>query len=100
MTMMNKTVNIAIQVLPSGGGKHPYDMVDEAISIIKNSGFPYKVCPFETVIEAPYQDAMNLAGEVQEACYRAGAEQLMCYIKIQSSAGGRVSIDDKMHKYE
>jgi uncharacterized protein YqgV (UPF0045/DUF77 family) len=35
----------------------------------------------------------------QEACYAAGADSLMTYIKIQSSTMD-VSIDDKMEKYE
>ncbi len=97
---MRKTVNLAIQVLPSSEGKHPYEIVDKAIAVVKKAGVPYKVCPFETVIEAPYDEAMDIAKKVQEACYDAGAEKLMCYMKIQSSARGDVTINDKMEKYE
>ncbi|MGM0650770.1 MAG: thiamine-binding protein [Bacteroidota bacterium] len=95
----NNTINLAIQVLPESSKKHPYTIVDEAIAVIKNSGFPYKVCPFETVIEAPYDEAMAIAKKVQEACYKAGAEKLMCYMKIQSSGKNNVTIQDKMEKY-
>jgi len=35
----------------------------------------------------------------QQACYEAGAESLMTYVKIQSSLEN-VSIEDKMEKYE
>ncbi|MEA3429501.1 MAG: thiamine-binding protein [Thermodesulfobacteriota bacterium] len=86
-------------MLPTSGSKHPYDIVDEAIAVIKEAGVPYKVCPFETVIEAPYDVAMDIAKKVQEACYEAGADKLMCYMKIQSAAADNVTIQDKMEKY-
>jgi uncharacterized protein YqgV (UPF0045/DUF77 family) len=97
---MNNIVNVAIQVLPTSKDKKTYDLVDEAIAIIKASGFKYKVCPFETVVEAPYDDVMKLVKKVQEACYVAGAEKLLCYLKIQSNKNEDVTIYDKMKKYE
>lgn len=96
---MNKTVNIALQILPTSKTIHPYTLVDRAIEVIKASGLRYKVTPFETVMEGSYDDIMNVVKQAQEACYKAGAESLMTYIKIQSSTKD-VSIDDKMEKYE
>ena len=96
---MDKIVNIALQVLPTSKTIHPYTLVDKAIEVIANSGLRYKVCPFETVLEGTYEDIMKVVKQAQEACYEAGADSLMTYIKIQSSKGD-VSIDDKMEKYE
>jgi len=96
---MNKTVNIALQVLPTSKTIHPYKLVDKAIEVIANSGLRYKVCPFETVMEGTYEDIMKVIKQAQDACYEAGAESMMTYIKIQSSVSD-VSIDDKMEKYE
>jgi len=96
---MNKTVNIALQVLPTSKTIHPYKLVDKAIEVIANSGLRYKVCPFETVMEGTYEDIMKVIKQAQDACYEAGAESMMTYIKIQSSVSN-VSIDDKMEKYE
>jgi len=96
---MDKIVNIALQVLPTSKTIHPYAIVDKAIEVIANSGLRYKVCPFETVLEGAYEDIMKVVKQAQEACYEAGADSLMTYIKIQSSKGD-VSIDDKMEKYE
>ena len=67
--------------------------------MIASSGLRYKVTPFETVMEGNYEEIMNVVKLAQEACYTAGAESLMTYIKIQSSTND-VSIDDKMEKYE
>lgn len=95
---MKHIVNIALQILPTSTTKHPYSIVDEAIKIIANSGLKYKVTPFETVIEGDYDEVMQIAKHAQEACYAAGADSLMTYVKIQSSKTD-VSIEDKMEKY-
>lgn len=96
---MNKIVNIALQILPSSPTIHPYKLVDKAIEVIANSGIKYRVTPFETVMEGTYDEIMNIVKLAQEACYESGAENLMTYIKIQSSTED-VTIDDKMEKYD
>ena len=96
---MQNTVNIALQILPASKYKHPYALVDEAIKIIANSGLKYRVTPFETVMEGTYDEIMAVVKEAQEACYAAGADSLMTYLKIQSSTE-QVHIEDKMAKYE
>ena len=96
---MNNIVNIALQVLPTSKSIHPYKIVDKAIEIIAASGLRYKVTPFETVMEGSYEGIMQVIKQAQEACYTAGADSVMTYIKIQSSTEA-VSIDDKMEKYE
>lgn len=96
---MDKTVNIALQILPSSKMIHPYKLVDKAIEVIAASGLRYKVTPFETVMEGSYDEIMKVVKQAQQACYEAGADSLMTYIKIQSSRED-VSIEDKMQKYE
>ncbi|MDD3321890.1 MAG: thiamine-binding protein [Paludibacter sp.] len=95
---MNKIVNIALQVLPTSKTIHPYKLVDETIEVIANSGLRYKVTPFETVMEGSYDKIMEVIKQAQDACYKAGAESMMTYIKIQRSTED-VSIGDKMEKY-
>lgn len=96
---MNKTVNIALQVLPNSTTIHSYTLVDKAIEVIAASGIKYKVTPFETVMEGTYDEIMEVIKKAQQACYEAGADSIMTYIKIQSSFDD-VRIEDKMHKYE
>ncbi len=92
------TVNIAVQVLPVSKAKGSYEIVDEAIGVIENSGVKYVVTPFETVMEGKYDELMEVVKQVQNVCYKAGAEKVMCYVKIQSSQFN-VTIDDKIGKY-
>ena len=96
---MKKQVNIAVQIVPRANGIHPYDIVDKAIEVIKNSGVNYMVCPFETVMEGDYDKLMKIVDQIHEVCYNAGADDILCYIKIQSNKSGTVAIEDKMHKY-
>jgi len=92
-------INVAIQVLPEAEGKDKYQLVDEAIAFIQNSGFNYQVCPFETVVECCYSELPQLLSGVHEACVAAGAERMLTNVKIQVNFKDNVAIDDKMKKY-
>jgi uncharacterized protein (TIGR00106 family) len=97
---MKNIVNVAIQVLPQTETKKAYDLVDDAIEVIKNSGLKYKVCPFETVVEGPYDLIMETVEKMQQTCFENGAEELLVYLKIQNRHNADVAIHEKMHKYE
>jgi uncharacterized protein YqgV (UPF0045/DUF77 family) len=73
---MHNQINLAIQILPKTTGIHPYDIVDKAIDVIKESGISYLVCPFETVVEGDYDQIMNLVKKIHEICYKAGADEI------------------------
>lgn len=94
------TINLALQILPSGLEKDKaYAAVDAAIKIIAYSGLKYNVCPFETVIEGNYADVMKTVEAAQEAAFNAGVENMMVYIKMQCSKNNDVLIEEKMEKY-
>jgi len=98
--MIDKKINVAIQVLPRSAKIGTYELVDRAIEVIQKSGLIYRVCPFETVIEGYYDEIMTLLKEVQEAVYDNGAEEMITNIKIQTRYNEDVLIDDKMNKYD
>jgi len=98
--MKQRKINLALQVLPQSETRHPYEVVDAAIEIIQQSGLKYKVCPFETVIEGTLEEALQVVEQVHQACYKAGADRMMTYIKIQSDKDQDVFIEDKMEKYK
>lgn len=97
---MNNTINASLQILPSSKQEHPYDIVDKAIEVIKNSGLKYKVCPFETVLEGSYDDIMATIKKVYEVCLQSNIESIFSYIKIQIQKDNNVSIEDKIGKYD
>ncbi|ASB50868.1 thiamine-binding protein [Alkalitalea saponilacus] len=96
---MNQSVNVAVQVIPVAPNHDLYEIVDQAISVIINSGVKYQVTPFETVMEGDYNQLMEIVKQVQEVCYTAGADKIICFIKIESSRDNAVLIEDKTGKY-
>jgi len=98
--MLDKKLNMAIQVLPRSTKLGTYDMVDSAIEVIQKSGLKYQVCPFETVVEGYYGELMDLLKTIHEAVYMGGAEEMIANVKIQTCLNQDVLIEDKMHKYE
>jgi len=97
--MKKKTINMAIQVLPKTSG-NAYDIIDKAIAVIKRSGVKYRVCPFETVMEGDYEQLMQIADDVQQECFFAGAEEVLVYLKIQRRKDSDVTMEEKVGKYE
>jgi len=97
---MKNQVNIAVQVLPKSKTKGTYELVDDAIKVIHDSGLKYRVCPFETVIEGPYDEIMNVVKKLQQECFNSGADELLVYLKIQNRKNEKVTIEDKMAKYD
>jgi uncharacterized protein (TIGR00106 family) len=96
---MKHQINLAIQVLPRSESVGVYELVDEAIRVIRDSGLKYQVCPFETVIEGDYDTVMNVVRQVQEICLEAGADELLVNIKIQIRKNDDVTIEEKVGKY-
>ena len=96
---MSNKINAAIQVLPKSSSKHPYELVDLAIGAIKNSGLPYEVTPFETVIEGTFEEVTRLIASIQESVFEAGGEEMMIYTKMQIRKDQDVDIEEKMGKY-
>jgi uncharacterized protein (TIGR00106 family) len=97
---MFKQVNVALQILPTSKSKHPYDIVDKAIEIIKLSGIKYRVCPFETVMEGDYDTIMSIIRQIHTICLEFGADSCLSYIKIQIDKNKDVTIEDKTGKYD
>ncbi len=83
---MNKDplINLAIQVLPTSKTREVYDMVDDAIAVIKDSGVKHVVCPFETVMEGNYDQLMEVVKKVHDHCLEQGADEVL--ININSFA--------------
>ena len=98
---MQNVVNLAIQVLPLEKTKEEaYSIIDKAIAAINASELKYVVCPFETVIEGPYNKVMQLLNDIQASCYSAGADSLLINMKLHTSKARDMAIDDKIGKYK
>lgn len=91
--------SVAIQVLPQTGGEDLIRIVDQVIDYIDKSGLHYVVGPFETTIEGPYDQLMEIVKECQLICIKAGAPSVISYVKIHYSPEGIWTIDEKTKKF-
>jgi uncharacterized protein YqgV (UPF0045/DUF77 family) len=96
---MGNKINLAVQVIPRSDKHDLYYLVDQAIAVIQQSGLRYEVCPFETVIEGEYDQVLEIVRKAQDACFEAGAEELLVNIKMQIRRGEDVGIEEKTGKY-
>ena len=81
-----RTVNVAVQVLPLVADAYP--VVDRAIAVIARSGVKHEVGPMETTMEGPLDQLLEIAKAAHLACLEAGAAQVVTLIKIGDRAGG------------
>ena len=92
------TVNLSLQVLPKVKGENVYEVVDQAIKVIQQSGVKYIVGPMETTMEGELDTLWEVVKKAQESCIQAGAAGVMSVIKIDYRPEG-VSMEEKINKY-
>ena len=93
---MSRIVTVGVEVLPFCDD--PYPVVDRAIAAIKATGIKYQVCPMETVMEGTLEACLAAAKAAHDACFEAGVQKALTFIKISDAVNGS-TIDDKMAKY-
>ncbi len=98
--MKDQIVNLGLQIVPRSKEIDSYSLVDIAIEVIKKSGIPYEVTPFETVMEGPQVQLMKIASEAQEAVMNAGAEEVLVYIRIHASSKRSIFMNEKVWKHK
>ena len=93
--------SVAIQTLPDAkNDEELIRIVDEVIDYIKSTGYNYYVGPFETAIEGPYDELMDIVKECQHIAIKAGAPSVCAYIKVTYRPEGEVlTIEKKVSKH-
>ena len=93
--------SVAIQTLPEAkDDEELVRIVDEVIDYIKSTGYNYYVGPFETAIEGPYDELMDIVKECQHIAIKAGAPSVCAYIKVTYRPEGEVlTIEKKVSKH-
>jgi uncharacterized protein (TIGR00106 family) len=95
---MKHQVHVAIQIVPISK-EHPYPIIDKAIAVIEKSGVDYRVGAMETVMQGEYNKLMGIVQEAQEACFEAGAEEVVVTLKVHARKKGDVTWEEKLEKY-
>jgi uncharacterized protein YqgV (UPF0045/DUF77 family) len=90
--------NLSLQVLPAVAEGEIYDIVDQVIAMVADSGLKYIVGPLETSIEGDLDTLLELVKKAQNICIAAGAPRVISIIKIDYKPDG-VTMDEKIGKY-
>jgi len=93
-------VNATIQVLPIAQDKHPYQWVDEAISIIQASDLKFEVRPFSTELEGTYLQVIKLFNQINDYLLTKTCPEWICNLQIQIRSNGDMLGAEKIAKYQ
>ena len=87
MTAQNpviKDVFVAFQVIPRLKEGNNFEVVDKAIDVVKAANIPYQVGAMETTMKGELNQLLEIVKDAQQACYDAGALEVITNIKIHS----------------
>jgi len=93
-------VNASLQILPVVQDRHPYEWVDEAISIIQQSGVKYEVGAFATTMEGTYDNVMKVVNDVNEYLLQKGCSEWIASVQVQIRSNGDITGDEKTEKFK
>lgn len=97
--MHNYKINASIQILPVVQDKHPYEWVDEAISVIQKSGIKYEIGPFATVVEGTYEQVMSVVDNVNERLLRLKCSEWVASVQFNIRSNTDITADEKVSKF-
>src|SRR5687768_18561791 len=98
--MHNYLVNASVQIVPIVLDKHPYEWVDEAISVIQQSGIKYEVGPFATVLEGTYDEVMNVIDDVNKYLINKGCPDWIINLQFQIRTSCNIIANEKVEKFK
>ena len=99
LLMHTYIINASIQIVPIVTDKHPYEWVDEAISVIQKSGIPHEVGPFSTVLEGTYDEVMKVIHEVNEYLLSKNCTEWISNLQIQIRSNADITGLEKTEKF-
>lgn len=98
--MHHFTVNASLQLLPIVMDRHPYNWVDEAISVIQHSGIKHEVGPFATVLEGSYAEVMQVINAINEHLVKMGCAEWITNVQLQIRCDRPITSADKTDQYK
>ena len=93
-------INASLQVLPIVTDKHPYQWVDDAIDVIRQSGVKYEVGPFATVLEGNYGQIISVVNSVNEFLYKQNCQEWILNVQLQMRSNRGITAAEKTKKFK
>lgn len=94
------SVLVSISIFPLDKGESVSNYVARAVKVIKESGFPYKVSPMETIFETETLDsALSLIKKCFEVM-ESDCNRIICNVKFDYRKGRISGINSKLKSLE
>ncbi len=77
-------VYLAFQVIPRAKSGNNYELVDQAIEVVKNANVPYQVSAMETTMRGELNQLLEIVKAAQQKCIDCGALEVITNIKIHT----------------
>lgn len=80
--------------------RHPYEWVNEAIAVIRQSPVKYEVGPFATVVEGSYNEVLTVINNINDYLQQKGCAEWILNAQIQIRANGDMTGDEKTERFK
>jgi uncharacterized protein YqgV (UPF0045/DUF77 family) len=81
-------VYVAFQVIPRMKNGNNFELVDQAIEVVKEAKVPYQVSAMETTMKGDLNQLLEIVKAAQQKCMDAGAVEVITNIKIHNRTAG------------
>lgn len=90
---------MGIQLVPLNNDAN-FELIDEAIAIIKKYNYKTTVTPFETVIECTFEEGTNVLNELNLLCNKHDNLTWLLNVRIHAKAGSDIVMENKTEKHK
>jgi uncharacterized protein YqgV (UPF0045/DUF77 family) len=80
----NTEVYLAFQVIPRMKSGNNFELVDQAIEVVKKANIPYQVSAMETTMKGDLNQLIEIVIAAQQKCIDSGALEVITNIKIHN----------------
>jgi len=94
----NHTINMGIQLVPLNNDAN-FELIDEAIAIIKKYNYKTTITPFETVIECTFEEGTNVLNELNLLCNKHENLTWLLNVRIHAKTGSDIVMEHKTEKH-
>ncbi len=77
-------VYVAFQVIPRVREGNNFELVDQAIEVVKEANVPYQVSAMETTMKGDLDHLLEIVKAAQQKCLDSGAVEVITNIKIHN----------------
>lgn len=96
-TEQHTEVYVAFQVIPRVKSGNNFELVDQAIEVVKAAKVPYQVSAMETTMKGELNQLLEIVKAAQQKCIDSGAVEVITNVKIHNR---RLEATDTFCTYE